>query len=167
MHGGADLQAELLPLKQRVRRFAGRSDSEDSNLEHENARLCRLVADLSLEKHVLATVASGHLKPPHDAGRKRLRSVRNTASRTELPAGSSDSTAARTTTRPPWRKMHWPVPLSSWRPSTDSIATAASSHCGRQTAGRSAKIWFNTSRAFSVSAELARWDSRGAERLVH
>ena len=31
------------------------------DLERENARLCRLVADLSLEKQVLADVAAGNL----------------------------------------------------------------------------------------------------------
>src|ERR1700710_2730120 len=39
------------------------------DLERENARLRRLVADLSLEKQVLADVASGNLEPPRGAGR--------------------------------------------------------------------------------------------------
>ena len=45
------------------------------DLERENARLRRLVADLPLEKQMLADVAAGNLEPPSDAGR-RLRASR-------------------------------------------------------------------------------------------
>jgi putative transposase len=44
------------------------------DLERENARLRRLVADLSLAGQVLADVASGNLQPPSDAGRRLLTS---------------------------------------------------------------------------------------------
>ena len=50
------------------------------DLERENARLRRLVADLSLEKQVLADVASGNLLPPSEAGRRWTPSRRSTAS---------------------------------------------------------------------------------------
>ena len=73
------------------------------DLERENARLRRLVADLSLEKQVLADVASGNLSPPSDAGRRSTAFGRSTASRNVTLAGSSVSTAARNATcRPCW-----------------------------------------------------------------
>lgn len=59
------------------------------DLERENARLRRLVANLSPEKQVLVDVASGNLQPPSDAGGRWTRSGRRTASRNVMPAGSS------------------------------------------------------------------------------
>ncbi len=77
------------------------------DLERENARLRRLVADLSLEKQVLADVAAGpegqrqqNLEPPSDAGRRSMGSERSTASRNVTPTGSSVSTAGRNATCP-------------------------------------------------------------------
>jgi hypothetical protein len=78
------------------------------DLERENARLRRLVADLSLEKQVLADVASGNLEPPSDAGRRSTGSGRSTASRNATPAGSSASTAARSVTY----RLCWPTRMN-------------------------------------------------------
>ena len=69
-------------------------------LERENARLRRLVADLSLEKPVLADVASGNLCPRATpaGGRWHPGEVRPLPNVT--PAGSSACTGARSPTCP-------------------------------------------------------------------
>ncbi len=62
------------------------------NLKRENARLRQLVADLPLEKQVLADAAGGHLPPPNDASRRPTASGRSTAFRNATPSGSSAGT---------------------------------------------------------------------------
>src|SRR5215211_1880127 len=82
------------------------------DLERENARLRRLVADLSLEKQVLKDVASGN-PALSSAGRRSLASERSTASRSATPVGSPASRAERNATFPrsgPMR-MRSPEPL--------------------------------------------------------
>ena len=69
------------------------------DLEKENARLKRLVADLSLEKQVLKDISSGNLKAPSVAGRQSSGSGRSISSRNAKPAGSSASRVARSVIR--------------------------------------------------------------------
>ena len=64
-------------------------------LERENGRLRRLVADLALEKQGLADVGAGNCQDPSDAGRRSLASGKRTAFRNATPAASSASTGAR------------------------------------------------------------------------
>ena len=73
-------------------------------LEKENSRLKRLVADLSLEKQVLKDIASGNLQAPNGAGRRLRGLVRSTVSRNVMPAGLSASRAERSVTRS-WRGL--------------------------------------------------------------
>ena len=73
------------------------------DLERENSRLRRLVADLSLEKQVLKDVASGNLGAPSDAGRRLKASGRSMAFRSATPAVSSTSRAAPSATCRPRR----------------------------------------------------------------
>lgn len=61
------------------------------DLERENARLRRLVADLSLEGQVPADVASGELQSLSGADRPRIRSKRSTLSRSATHVGPSAS----------------------------------------------------------------------------
>ncbi len=61
MQGGGDLRAELLPLRKEYGGLQVDQARKMKDLERENARLRRLVADLSLEKQVLADVAAGNL----------------------------------------------------------------------------------------------------------
>src|SRR5215204_132074 len=68
------------------------------DLERENVRLKRLVADLSLEKQVLKDVASGNLKAPMGAGGRSKAFERSTISRSARPAGLSASPAGRSDT---------------------------------------------------------------------
>ena len=70
------------------------------DLERENIRLKRLVADLSLEKQVLKDVASGNLQAPSGAGRQLRAFEGSTVSPNARPAGSSVSTAAPSDTPP-------------------------------------------------------------------
>ena len=70
-------------------------------LERENARLRRLVADLSLEKQVLKDVAAGNLQALSGAAGRWLASKRSMASRSVTPAASSASRAGRSATSPP------------------------------------------------------------------
>ena len=49
------------PLEKRIRRHEARSsETAEGSLERENAKLKRLVAELSLEKQILKDVASGN-----------------------------------------------------------------------------------------------------------
>jgi hypothetical protein len=59
--GGRDIAAELLSLAKGIRLLELDQAKRMKELERENVRLKRLVADLSLEKQVLKDVASGHL----------------------------------------------------------------------------------------------------------
>ena len=68
------------------------------DLERENVRLKRLVADLSLEKQVLKDVASGNLQAPSGAGRRLKAFEGNMVSRNARPAGSSTNRAERSDT---------------------------------------------------------------------
>jgi hypothetical protein len=70
------------------------------DLERENVRLKRLVADLSLEKQVLKDVASGNLYAPNGAVRRLKASGRSMASPNAMPAGLSASTAGHSDTPP-------------------------------------------------------------------
>ena len=70
------------------------------DLERENVRLKRLVADLSLEKQVLKDVASGNLSALNGAGRRLSAFGGSTASRSVKPAGWSASHAERSVTPP-------------------------------------------------------------------
>ena len=81
-------------------------------LERENARLRRLVADLSLEKQVLKDVAAGNLQAPSGAGRRFWASETSTASRSATPAAWSASPAGPSVTSPRsgLTKMLSPVP---------------------------------------------------------
>jgi putative transposase len=69
-------------------------------LERENARLRRLVADLSLEKQVLKDVAAGNLQAPSDAVRPCRASATSTASRSATPAAWSASRVGPSVTPP-------------------------------------------------------------------
>ena len=82
------------------------------DLERENARLRRLVADLSLEKQVLKDVAAGNLQALSGAGRRSLVSGRSMASRSATPAASSASRAGHSVTSAPsgLTRMHSPEP---------------------------------------------------------
>ena len=60
-------------------------------LERDNARLKRLVADLSLGKQILKDVAEGNLLRPIGAGRLSRRSGEGIACRNATPVGSSAS----------------------------------------------------------------------------
>jgi transposase-like protein len=71
------------------------------DLERENARLRRLVADLSLEKQVLKDVASGNLQALSGAAGRWLASKRSMASRSVTPAASSASRGGHSVTSPP------------------------------------------------------------------
>ena len=59
MSGSWNFAAELLSMAKGVRRACQAKRMKE--LERENVRLKRLVADLSLEKQVLKDVASGNL----------------------------------------------------------------------------------------------------------
>jgi hypothetical protein len=61
--GGRDFAAELLSLAEGIRQPRNRS-GEMKDMERENVRLKRLVADLSLEKQVVKDVASRNLYAP-------------------------------------------------------------------------------------------------------
>ena len=61
MQGGGDLRAKLLSLRKEYGGLQVDQARKMKELERENARLRRRVADLSLEKHVLADVAAGNL----------------------------------------------------------------------------------------------------------
>lgn len=69
------------------------------DLEKENSRLKRLVANLSLEKQVLKDISSGNLQAPNGAGRRLPGRGRNTDSRSAKPAGLSVSRVERNATR--------------------------------------------------------------------
>jgi putative transposase len=69
------------------------------DLERENTRLRRLVADLSLEKQILKDVASGN-PARSGAGRPWMASGRSMASRSATPAGSSASHVGHSATCP-------------------------------------------------------------------
>lgn len=61
LQGGQHFRAELLPLAQGVRWPLQHDQAKCfKELERENARLRKLVADLSLEKAMLKEVASGN-----------------------------------------------------------------------------------------------------------
>ena len=81
------------------------------DLERENARLRRLVADLSLEKQILKDVASGN-PARSGAGRPWMGSGRSTASRSATPAGSSASHVGHSAMCPPSEltRTHSPEP---------------------------------------------------------
>ena len=70
------------------------------DLERENTRLRRLVADLSLEKQILKDISQGN-PAPSGAGRPWKGSGRSTASRSARPAGSSASHVGRSAMCPP------------------------------------------------------------------
>jgi putative transposase len=81
------------------------------NLERENTRLRRLVADLSLEKQILKDVASGN-SARSGAGRPWMGSGRSMASRSATPAGSWASHVGHSATCPPSEltRTHSPEP---------------------------------------------------------
>lgn len=78
------------------------------DLERENARLRRLVADLSRENQMLANVATGKLSPPSDAGRRWTTSRRSMVSPSATPVGSPTSTAAHSAQCRPYRPTRMP-----------------------------------------------------------
>ena len=64
-------------------------------LERENARLKRVVADLSLEKAILKDVAEGNFSAPSGGARRWNMLGANTGCRSAWPAGCSCSLGAR------------------------------------------------------------------------
>jgi hypothetical protein len=60
MQGSGDRGAGLPPLAERVRRLTSGSGEGLKELEQENARRKRLVAELSLDKLVLKDIAAGN-----------------------------------------------------------------------------------------------------------
>jgi putative transposase len=118
------------------------------DLERENTRLRRLVADLSLEKQILKDVASGN-PARSGAGRRSLASGKSTVSQSAMPAGSSASRAGRSGTFPPSEltRMHSPDPSWPLPPSTAATATGGSPPCCRSRAGAWAGIGCSASGA--------------------
>src|SRR5688500_14724266 len=122
------------------------------DLERENARLRRLVADLSLEKQILKDVASGN-PARSGAGRRWMGSGRNTASRSATAVGSAASHVGHSATCPPSEltRTHSPEPSWPLPPSTAATATGGSPPCCGLQAGAWAGIGCSASGAVKGS----------------
>jgi len=84
--------------------FKGNQAKRLKELERENARLKKRVADLSLEKAILKDVAEGNFEAPSDAEKRWITRSSSTGSRNAEPAAFSVSLGApRATTHPTGR----------------------------------------------------------------
>lgn len=91
MPPGRDQRGDVLPLEEEVRSLGGTEIRELRQLREENAKLDRLVADLSLDKHILTEVIRKSLKP----ARKRA-----------LVEWTQRSTPQVSPARVGWRRSH-------------------------------------------------------------
>ena len=93
LKGSRDHNADVLPLAERVRRTEAGASRRLKDLEKENSRLRRLVAELSLEKQVLKDVASGDFNRSGVVVRWSVRGSSTVDGATRLPvagAGARD-----------------------------------------------------------------------------
>jgi putative transposase len=108
-------------------------------LERENERLKKLVAELSLDKQILKEAARGNGPAPPDAGRSSGGWHKRWASRNGGSARRGAWPARWSATRRggPARTRGWSAGCARWRRSTAATATGASRPCGGPTAGGS------------------------------
>jgi putative transposase len=100
-------------------------------LERENARLRKAVADLTLDKMVLQEAGRGNQSAPSAAGPRSSGRWRRSGSLSGGPARFSASTVPCSATRPSRARTRRrsPPPSSAWRARTAATATAGSPPC--------------------------------------
>ena len=107
-------------------------------LERENARLRRAVADLALDKRILKEAASGNFRAPSVAGPAWRRPAGGSGSPSGGPAARWASTAPCSATRPSRARTRTPSPPRSSRSPARTAATATGGSrrcCARQAGG--------------------------------
>jgi putative transposase len=120
--------------------YGGMSASQAKRLkelERENARLRKAVADLTLDKLILREAGRGNRPAPSAAGPRSAERWGRSGSPRGGPAGPWASTAPSSATRPGGgrTRRRGPPRSSGWRACTGGTATAGSRRCSGRRAG--------------------------------